>query len=189
MCRTAAYRATGRSIARRLVDVAWVASLLVALGLLVPGFFGIERYVITGGSMSGAFEPGAVVFERNVPVQDLSVGDVITYQPPLDSGVQNLVTHRITEVETHPEQGRLFTTKGDANAAADPWQFTIDAATQPTVVLAVDHLGWPLIWLADPTHRMLLIGVPAVMIFLIAARELTAALREPRALKPTSVQA
>lgn len=171
---------TMRPIGRRALDVVSVLVLLAALALLVPGLFGLHRYVITGGSMSGAFEPGAVVFEREVPVEDLRLGDVITYQPPHDSGVQNLVTHRIVEIDAQSEQGRLFTTKGDANAAADPWQFAIDGATQPTVVLAVEHVGWPLIWLADPTHRMVLIGVPAAIIFLMAARQATATLLSSR---------
>jgi signal peptidase len=171
---------TMRRIGRRALNVVSVLVLLASLALLAPGFFGLQRYVITGGSMSGAFEPGAVVFEREVPVEDLRIGDVITYQPPPDSGAQNLVTHRIVEIEADPEQGVIFTTKGDANAAADPWQFQIDGATQPTVVLAVDHVGWPLIWLADRANRMVLIGVPAAVIFLMAARQATTALRRSR---------
>lgn len=172
-------RGIGR-IGRRALNVGSVLVVLASLALLAPGLFGLHRYVITGGSMSGAFEPGAVVFEREVPVEDLRIGDVITYQPPLDSGAQNLVTHRIVEIEADPEQGVLFTTKGDANAAADPWQFRIDGATQPTVVFAVEHVGWPLIWLADRTHRMVLIGVPATIIFVLAARQATATLRRSR---------
>ena len=179
MSRTASRRTTARRIGRTFVDVASVAALLIALALLVPGFFGTHRYVITGGSMSGSFEPGAVVFEREVPVEDLRVGDVITYQPPADSGLDNLVTHRIFDITHVPDQGPLFTTKGDANEDTDPWQFHIDTPTQPKVVLAVEHLGWPLIWLADPTHRKVLIGAPAAVIFLLAAREFLTALRRP----------
>lgn len=169
-----------RAVGRHLVNIACVAILLISAALLVPGFFGYERYVITGGSMSGAFEPGAVVFTRAVPVEELRVDDVITYQPPPDSGVEGLVTHRIAEIEDDPEQGLLFTTKGDANDTEDPWQFRIEDATQPRVELAVDHLGWPLIWIANPTTRMILIGVPAAIIFLLAAREAVTAVRRPK---------
>lgn len=171
---------TLRAVGRHLVNIACVVILLISAALLVPGFFGYERYVITGGSMSGSFEPGAVVFTRAIPVVDLQVGDVITYQPPPDSGVEGLVTHRIAEIEDDPEQGLLFTTKGDANDAEDPWRFRIDDATQPRVELAVDHLGWPLIWIADPATRAILIGLPAAIIFLLAARELITAVRRPK---------
>lgn len=184
--RTGSLKALLRAVGRRLIDAVSVVILLVALALLVPGFFGFERYVITGGSMSGTFEAGAVVFEQAVPVDELQVGDVITYQPPADSGVENLVTHRIIDIENDPEQGLVFTTKGDANAAEDPWQFQIDGATQPKVVQAIDYLGWPLIWLADPTLRKLLIGVPAAIIFLITAREFVAALRRPKTVSEES---
>nr|WP_272902278.1 signal peptidase I [Brevibacterium daeguense] len=153
--------------------------LAIALVLIVPGFFGIQRYVITGGSMSGSFEVGAVAFARPVPVEDLQVGDIITYQPPAEAGISQLVTHRISHIETDPDHGQIFTTKGDANAADDPWQFQIDSPTQPTVVHAIDYLGWPMIWLADRTWRTILIGAPAAAIFLIAAREFLAALRRP----------
>lgn len=174
-----------RTISRRLVDVTAVLIFLIALALIVPGFFGIQRYVITGGSMSGTFEAGAVVFSRSVPVEDLHVDDIITYQPPPEAGSSQLVTHRITNIEDDPDHGLLFTTKGDANAADDPWQFQIDADTQPTVVLAVDYLGWPMIWLNNPTWRILLIGVPATVIFLLAAREVVAILRQPSAAATT----
>lgn len=173
------HRAVPRShkVVRGLIRVASAITVLAALAILVPGFFGFHRYVITGGSMSGAFEPGAVVFERDVAASDLRVGDVITYQPPADTGLVALVTHRIAKIEDDPKHGLLLTTKGDANAAADPWSFQIDGATQPKVVLAVDYLGWPLIWLADPALRTILIGVPGVVIFLLAAREFVTGLR------------
>lgn len=170
-----------RTLGRRLIDLVSVVVLLVTAALLLPGLFGYDRYVITGGSMSGTFEPGAVVFTRAVPVEDLRLDDVITYLPPADSGVERLITHRIVAIEEDPEQGRLFTTQGDANAAEDPWQFRIDGATQPRVERAVEHLGWPLLWIADRQARLLLIGLPAVVIFLLAAREVVLVVRRPRA--------
>ena len=84
------------------ITVAAILALGVAALMFVPGVLGFDRYVITGGSMSGTFERGALVFERQVPVADLRVGDVITYLPPADSGVTELVTHRISSIEPSP---------------------------------------------------------------------------------------
>ena len=81
-----------------LVNTVLVLASLAGLAYLAPSLFGYERYVITGGSMSGTFEKGSVVFEKPVPIADLRVGDVITYLPPADSGVSTLVTHRIVKV-------------------------------------------------------------------------------------------
>lgn len=148
---------------------------LVVLGCgayLLPSLMGYERYVITGGSMSGSIEKGSVVFTQARPVADLEVGDVITYLPPADSGVGTLVTHRISEIEQDDAGRSVLRTKGDANASVDPWTFSLLADTQPVVAGSVPALGYPLMALADRGTRMLVIGVPAGAIALLALVEL-----------------
>ncbi len=85
---------------------------------------GYQRYVIVSGSMTGSYDRGSLVFDDVVPARDLKVGDVITYTPPPGSGPTGLVTHRIAAI-TRDAQGTRYRTKGDANAAADPWTFTL----------------------------------------------------------------
>ncbi len=153
-----------------------VVVTLVALAYLLPGLLGYERYVITGGSMSGTFEKGSIAVERVVPVADLAVGDVITYLPPADSGVDHLVTHRIVAME--PVDGRTqLRTQGDANAAPDPWAFQLAGATQPVVAFTVPALGYVFIALADPAIRIAVIGVPAGLVALRALLDLVRNLR------------
>ncbi|WP_319804710.1 signal peptidase I [Nocardioides malaquae] len=169
------------SVIRRIVGVSTTLLLLaVTVGsaaYVVAGFLGYERYVITGGSMSGTFEKGSVAFEKHVPVADLQVGDVITYLPPPDSGLQTLVTHRITKIETSSTGAPLFTTQGDANPDPDPWAFSLVADTQPVVTTTVPHVGHLFIALADPRNRVIAIGVPAAVIALLALRDLVQAVR------------
>lgn len=169
-----------RPLARRAVG--WTANLLLvgitlaALAWLLPSALGYERYVITGGSMSGSFEKGSLAFEKPVPVEDLQVGDVITYQPPASAGTSDLVTHRIVEI-TEDRRGRtVFNTKGDANADVDPWTFRLQQPTQPVLEFTVPYAGNALIALADRETRMLVIGGPAALIALIALVELVRAL-------------
>jgi signal peptidase I len=156
-----------------LTAAAILAAVLAAL-MLVPGAVGLDRYVITGGSMSGTFERGALVFERQVPVADLQVGDVITYLPPADSGVSELVTHRIVSIEPGPDGTGtpVFRTQGDANADVDPWTFSLTAPTQPRVVGWVSEAGWAFIALTSPGVRMLAIGLPSAVIALLFLRDL-----------------
>ena len=168
-----------RRLGRLVVNAALLLTVLAATAWVVPSFFGYERYVITGGSMSGTFEKGSVVFEKPVPVEDLRVGDVITYLPPPDAGTSQLVTHRIVRM-TPGEQGVVLRTKGDANSGVDPWKFSLAADTQPVVKHAVPHVGHAMIALADRETRMLLVGVPAVLVALLALKELLVALRRPR---------
>jgi signal peptidase len=173
---TLAWRAARRMV-RTLSALVVVAATVVALVYLLPALLGYERYVITGGSMSGSFEKGSIAFARAVPVEELSVGDVITYLPPADSGVPNLVTHRITEMERSDTGSFTMTTQGDANADPDPWSFELQAPVQPRVELTIPLLGYVFIALADPTNRMLLIGVPAGLVALRSVLDLVRTLR------------
>lgn len=171
--------AAAATATRWLLNVAVVGVLLAGAGLLLPSLLGYERYVITGGSMSGTFERGSLVFEKPVPVTSLRVGDIITYQPPADSGVADLVTHRIHAVK-HTDGRAVLRTKGDANPKPDPWTFVLDADTQPRLTMAVPHAGTVLLLLGDSGNRLLLLGVPAAFVALVSLRELVTALRPAR---------
>lgn len=164
-----------------------VLLLVVTLGCaayIVPGLLGYERYVITGGSMSGSIERGSVAFEKPVPVEDLAVGDVITYLPPPDSGVDTLVTHRITAIEPGESGSTVFSTQGDANPDPDPWTFSLAEGTQPVVEHTAPLVGYAFVALADPQVRMLVVGAPAAVVALLALRDLVAALLPTRARRP-----
>ncbi|UNK45549.1 signal peptidase I [Arthrobacter sulfonylureivorans] len=153
-----------RTLRQRLVggfiNMAAVLGIAAAAAILVPGLLGMERYVITGTSMSGTFERGSLAFEEPVPVGQLRVGDVITYMPPPDSGLTQLVTHRIISID-EDAHGLVFRTKGDANSSQDPWEFRLQEPMQPRVVATVPYVGHAFIALADKSQRMLIIGVPA----------------------------
>jgi signal peptidase len=139
--------------------------------MLVPMAFGYHRYVITGGSMTGTYDRGSIVFDKAVPVADLKVGDVITYSPPASTGVHGLITHRIISVKDHGTDGASYRTKGDANPAADPWRFQLDQPTQAKVAFAVPYLGYGIAALSMLPIRMLIIGLPALLIaFMLIAR-------------------
>src|SRR5690348_5617134 len=98
--------------------------------MLVPSALGYHRYVVTGGSMSGTYARGSLVYDRAVPVRSLRVGDVITYRPP---GRASLVTHRIVWIGRGASGAPAFRTKGDANAYSDPWRFELRRSTQAKV--------------------------------------------------------
>lgn len=167
-----------RRLARFAGNALVVLTILACAAWIAPSLFGYERYVITGGSMSGTFEKGSLAFEKRVPVADLAKGDVITYLPPPDSGVTNLVTHRIRGIEPGEDGALVYTTKGDANPEADPWHFQLAEPTQPVVQQVVPLLGYVFIALADRGTRMLLIGGPAALVALLALAELVRGIRD-----------
>lgn len=175
MSATKTFRAAGNTA----VIIAAVVACIVAALMFVPGLLGYDRYVITGGSMSGTFERGSLVFERQVPVADLNVGDVITYLPPAESGISELVTHRVLSITPNPDVsgGLVFKTKGDANASADPWTFTLADTVQPRVMGWIPLVGWIFIALSAPGIRMLAIGIPAAVIALLFLLDFVRSLR------------
>jgi signal peptidase I len=156
--------------AMRTAAVVAAAAVCVALGAvtLAPAALGLQHYVIVSGSMTGTYDRGSVVFDEQVPVHTLRVGDVITYSPPASvpaAHATGLVTHRIFSITQAGGRQRLRT-KGDANASPDPWTFTLDQPTQARVVGGVPFVGYALAALSIRWVRMLLIGVPALFVAL-----------------------
>jgi signal peptidase len=147
-----------------IATVLCAACLGLAGLVLLPGLLGYERYVITSGSMTGAYDRGSVVFDRVVPVSELSVGDVITYTPPSAAGSDGMLTHRIVAISTDGFGRPVFTTKGDANEVADPWTFTLDEPKQARVAFSVPYVGYALAALGVPVVRLLALGLPALLI-------------------------
>lgn len=151
--------------------IAGVAITVAAVGLagllLVPALLGYQRYSILSGSMAGTYDTGSLVYAKSVPVADLEEGDVITYEPPAGAGSMPLVTHRIVSIGFDADGRRVLRTKGDANAAADPWTFTLSDDRQPRAVFAVPYAGRVAMALGDRGIRMALIGGPAILIALL----------------------
>jgi signal peptidase len=148
---------------------ALILLVLLAALMLVPAALGYERYVIGGGSMGDSLPRGSIAYEERVPVGALRVGDVITYTPP---GHAERVTHRIVAIG---RRGQIRT-QGDANNAPDPWTFTLPAREQAVLRFHVPVAGYAYAALGLRWVRMLVIGLPAL---LVAAVALRSAWREP----------
>jgi signal peptidase I len=151
-------------LVRRVLGIALCAvALVLALAVLMPALLGFQRYVITSGSMTGTYDRGSLVFDRVVATSSLKAGDVITFRPPGQAG---LVTHRIVSLRVVGGQ-RVFTTKGDANRTADVWgPLTLHDARQARVAFHVPYIGYGIAALSDRRVRMVVIGLPALLIAL-----------------------
>jgi signal peptidase I len=136
-----------------------VCAAVIAV-ILLPAALGLQRYVITGGSMTGTIDKGSVVYSRLVPVSSLKAGDIITFVPPQDA---DPVTHRIVSVTTKQGQ-RVFRTKGDFNSVADPWTITFAQPMLSRCAYHIPYLGYGLALLSIRYLRMVLIGLPALII-------------------------
>jgi signal peptidase len=173
---------------RRVSSVlSWVvlaAALLIAGILVLPTLLGMQRYVIVSGSMVPTISVGSVVYDEVVPVEDLEVGDIITFVPPPEYGVDDPVTHRIVKIGTGDNGETTFRTQGDANAAPDQWTMVLDGPEQARMVRSIPYVGYVYIALSHGWVQLLLIGLPAIAIAIYLGialwRTAGAAVREER---------
>ena len=114
------------SAARRAGSLAgqlltWVVILSAAAALMVsvvlPRIAGGTPYAVLTGSMRPDLPPGTLVVVRPTPIDEIAIGDVITYQ--LASGKPTVVTHRVVGIGVDADGGRVLQTQGDANEKPD----------------------------------------------------------------------
>jgi signal peptidase len=107
------------------VTTALLAGAVVAfvagyVALLAAGFKPVAVY---SGSMRPTLGVGSLAVDRVVPASSVHAGDVITFNDPYVKG--RLVTHRIAKI-VPTKHGLAYRTKGDANAARDPWAIQLN---------------------------------------------------------------
>lgn len=94
-----------------------VAALAVVL-IVVPKATGSMPLTVLTQSMEPTLPPGTLLVVRPTPIDDIRVGDVVTYQ--IVSGQPAVVSHRVVSVSSSSNGERTFVLKGDNNAEADP---------------------------------------------------------------------
>lgn len=150
------------------------ARVLIAVGVfapvtflaLVPTMFGLQRYVVANESMDGGISRGSVVLERRVPISDLEVGDVITYDPPPAAGVDGLLTHRVVWID-----GTHLQTQGDAQGAPDPWLVPLEEPVMSRVVVAIPYVGLPFVAPVGQSVWLLALVVPGSALLLLLVQD------------------
>jgi signal peptidase len=152
-----------------LMFVAMLASVAILLG---PSMAGYQRFIILTGSMTGTYDRGSIVFDKPVPTASLKVGDPITYNPPPGFTSQGRVSHRIYRITRGKDGVRIYQTKGDANKSPDIWHFTLPRPTQDEVKFHIPEVGYLFLILSIRDYRLVLVGVPAILIGLNELRKL-----------------
>ena len=131
-----AITAAGRAVFTLILIVAALVFLFLAVG---PRFLNYQTSTMLTGSMSPGINPGDVVVSVRTPVSELKVGDVITYSIPIDD--HRIETHRVASIKRDDAGATSVTTKGDANAGADPWTAVLSEDYVYTQAGVVPYLG------------------------------------------------
>ena len=138
----------------RVFDIAFdvfvfLLAAAIVIGALLFSFstspdkalFGYRYYTVLTGSMSPTYNVGDMIFVKLTAPEDINVGDVITFNPSVDSDAY--LTHRVTEkIENYEGSGvTCFRTQGDANDTQD--SFLIDGERViGTVTFGIPWLGY-----------------------------------------------
>lgn len=141
---SAASAAGEKSLVHYLGVAVSAAVLLLVLALAVvtivlPALVGGRPLTVLTQSMEPGLPPGTLVVMRPVAVQDIRIGDVLTYQ--IESGEPGVISHRVIEKTMSSNGSILFVTKGDNNDLADenPVQ---EVQVVGTLWYSVPLLGW-----------------------------------------------
>lgn len=144
--------------------LAWsvIAAVVVvlAVAVVVPRVAGATPYTVLTGSMQPGLPPGSLVVVRPVDPDDITTGDVITYQ--LQSGEPTMVTHRVISTGLRTDGERVLRTQGDANNVPDR-EPVRDVQVQGRLWYAVPHLGHLNTWISSNIRQVVTTGVVAAL--------------------------
>lgn len=147
----------------------YVAVVVIAIAIMYVGIriaFGTFNpfYIVASGSMIPTLNiSDFVIINHNIPFSNLKVGDIIVFKSPgslIPNEQHETIVHRIVHISTGIE-GRIITTKGDANDGSIPY---IDYPLREQnyvgkVVYVIPKLGLVTKMLSPPTNYYIIIGV------------------------------
>ncbi|MGP3533332.1 signal peptidase I [Microbacterium sp. RD1] len=179
-------RATAREEARQhsllhylaISFSASILALLLAVALAViglPAIAGGSAMTVLTQSMEPRLPPGTLVVIRPTPIDDIRVGDVVTYQ--IRSGDPAVISHRVVS-KTYVDGELTFITKGDNNDADDPDPVQA-VQIRGTLWYSLPLLGWVNNLLNGP-NRVVILAVVAGGLFLYAVSMVIGSVRDRR---------
>lgn len=164
-----------RSVMKVVVSLAgWAATLvaiLAAVGLGVLPHLGLYRTLtVLSASMQPTFSPGDVVVVRPEPIQQLRVGQVISYAVPV--GAHQVETHRVVAIlRGQGTSSPVIQTKGDNNTVVDPWTAQLHGSTVWRLEAVVPKAGYAINVMRGRTfHLISVILIPGLLAIVALAR-------------------
>lgn len=104
-----------------LLVVVSVLCVYVVIQVLTQGyvsFFGYSVFRVVTGSMEPTISPGALLISKQMPVEQIQVGDIICFRSREADMLGKSITHRVIGIYQSGTQ-LCLETRGDANPVAD----------------------------------------------------------------------
>ncbi len=130
----------------------------------LPVLNNYQFFVVMSGSMEPKIKTGSIVLVDK-RVDTFFEDDIITFQTPRTS---KIVTHRINSVSkesvlSEDTEQNVYSTKGDANDAYDPWVL-LDSHIIGRVNFSIPLLGYIVNFSKTPKGFVLIVVIPALLI-------------------------
>ena len=142
--------------------------------------FGYRPAIVLTGSMEPYMLTNSVVLTKEVTsIEELQIGDVITFHVKNDLGENIRITHRLAGIEDG-----LLSTKGDNNPSGDGIPLTMDNV-ESKVVAVCNQTAWLIAaWQTTKGKFMILCVVGTILLCYIALKLYFASRREEREITP-----
>ncbi|MCT9870568.1 signal peptidase I [Paenarthrobacter aurescens] len=127
-----------------LLNIAAAGGAVCILAVICALLFNITLIMFKTGSMSPTIPAGSLAVVREIPADEVSIGDVVTVDRP----GKLPITHRVQTVVPADGPARTITMKGDANIEADPAPYVVEHVR--LVLWSVPGLAQPVAAAANP---------------------------------------
>lgn len=142
-----------------------IAVILLAIALVGVRLIGYTPYAVLSPSMTPEFVPGDLIYVKEVSLDQISEGDVISFVANEDD---TIVTHRVVEVD---REGRKFYTQGDANENRDGNPVLYENVLG-VVQFSLPKLGYVSSYVSSESGRYVAIVIVLVLVLLWILPEL-----------------
>jgi len=152
----------------------WASALVAVAGLVGLGVLphlGLYRTLTAlSASMKPTFSPGDVVIVRPEPIEQLRVGQVISYRVPV--GARQVETHRVVAIlHGKGTATPVIQTKGDNNSVVDPWTAQLHGRTVWRLEAVVPKAGYAINMMRGRIfHLLSVILIPGMLALFALAR-------------------
>jgi signal peptidase len=161
------YLSLGLSSALLVLVVALAAAIIV-----IPLLVGGKALTVLTQSMEPGLPPGTLIVVRPTPVDEITIGQVLTYQ--IESGKPALISHRVISRINGLDGTTAFMTLGDNNDLADPNPVQ-EVQVVGTLWYSIPKLGYVNNWI-NGEARSFIVPIIAGGLFVYAGVMITSAL-------------
>ena len=135
---------------------------VVACVFALPQLFGYEVYAVVSESMQPEYMVGSIIFTKQLPPEQVEVGDCITYRDN-----DRFITHRVIGIDRGNQE---FQTKGDSNRMPDR-PVGYDRLVGRTSAFKIPYLGYIAVWIHKGAGGALIVISASVCIIRLRRRK------------------